>query len=385
MSFTAGLYCSDSDRLYPCSPDRYVCDETGGPLVVVYDYQQLGDTLESNDFGGSEHGTPDRFAALLPFRNARTLEGLQFEATPLREVDGPGTKSVLWKDESALPTGTTWHRGSAVLRGLLEEWEASLLVCTNLGPAGLATARGLSDDRPMVLVTSGEDRGALARFPERIHRCVVDVDSPRDVTELVLEALDRPDRVFGTPGWNPYYQEGLKTVAFELYEQTRTRPDNVYVAGFSGLPASAIKKGFVELKKIGFLDTIPRVVSVRPGSPGELGELFEETVDAAAAGFDEDRYFPEPAAGIDRVCSVGVDRLISIRNSLGDGQVIGGNPTGLLGLAGVEADGPDGTALVVATGLALDERREESSSPHRVESSAGALLKEFERITGLET
>lgn len=375
MSFTAGLYCSESDRLYSISSDRYVCEITGGPLVVVYDYEQLGEALETEGFEtGDDEGTLDRFAPLLPFQKAHALDHLQFSGTPVKTLFTGTDRNTFFKDESELSGGTTWTRGSAVVRGLLDEWEVSLTVGTNAGPSGRSLATQLSPDRKYVLVTSADHGDCPKGFPPSAKLYAVDL-GPDELNERVLSLVESENWMFGTPGWNPYFQEGLKTVALELHEQLDALPDAVYVAGFSNHPAGAVKKGFVELKKIGWIEDLPRVVSVTPtDADAFVDRLGVDEGATSRTDFNEGRMFTrESLGGIDTI-DVVPERVTRFRDELPDDHELRRRPTGLLGYAALgDGPSPDRSAVVVGTGLGTPDTGHETPEMEHVDGSIESL------------
>jgi len=62
---------------------------------------------------------------------------------------------------------------------------------------------------------------------------------------------------------NPFATEGDKTVAYELYQQLRSVPDWILVPIGAGPLRAGIYKGYRELKKLGLVDKLPRMVGVQ--------------------------------------------------------------------------------------------------------------------------
>jgi threonine synthase len=63
-------------------------------------------------------------------------------------------------------------------------------------------------------------------------------------------------------GLNPYFIEGVKTIAFELYEQMGV-PDMVVVPTGTGGILTSIFKGFEELRSLGVTRRVPRMIAVQ--------------------------------------------------------------------------------------------------------------------------
>lgn len=376
MSFTAGLYCSQSDRLYPVSPHRYVCDDSVQPLAVVYDYEAMSEAMEFEGFGDSV--TLERFAPLLPFDLADSLRHLDVHRTPIETLAvGESDSGVDLKDESALPTGTTWDRGSRVLRGLMDEWDIRLVYFTNPGPAGLSLAETLGDEDSAALLTTEPHRNYLEEFPGSVTPFLVEVDSTEELNQLALSLGDHENWMFGTPGWNPYYREGLKTVSLEIYEQCETIPDHVYVAGRSEQPVRAVKKGFVELRKLGWIENRPRIVGVRPTDSATPPSDSSPGVST----FYEDAVFPEEPSDVETV-TVSPAELEECRERFEDELESPNSWSTWLGLAGYRKDGPSPTdsSLIVDCGNSVPGTDTVDRSPRRVTGRLDDLINELERL-----
>ena len=73
---------------------------------------------------------------------------------------------------------------------------------------------------------------------------------------------------------NPYFIEGTKLIAYEIIEQSDV--DVVLVPTGSGTLLMGLYKGFKELKGLGRLQKIPRIISVEAMGYESLVERSEE-------------------------------------------------------------------------------------------------------------
>jgi len=70
---------------------------------------------------------------------------------------------------------------------------------------------------------------------------------------------------------NPYRLEGQKTVAFELMEQFDwTVPDHVIVPGGNLANGSALGKGFMELRDLGLIKSLPKISIIQAAGANPL-------------------------------------------------------------------------------------------------------------------
>jgi len=62
---------------------------------------------------------------------------------------------------------------------------------------------------------------------------------------------------------NPFRIEGQKITAYEIYEQLARVPDYVVLPVGNAGNISAIWKGFKELRKLGIIDSVPKLIGVQ--------------------------------------------------------------------------------------------------------------------------
>jgi threonine synthase len=93
------------------------------------------------------------------------------------------------------------------------------------------------------------------------------------VDKAKMEAAQRGIYLAMT-GLNPYFIEGLKTIAFELFEQMGI-PDKIIVPTGSGGLITAIFKGFVELNGLGIIKKLPQMIAVQSSAVGPIVEAWK--------------------------------------------------------------------------------------------------------------
>ena len=88
--------------------------------------------------------------------------------------------------------------------------------------------------------------------------------SYEDTFRLSAEAIDRWGWYNRNAAINPYLMEGKKTVSLEIAEQLGFRmPDYVAVSVGDGCTIAGVWKGFRDLYEAGFIDRLPRLISVQ--------------------------------------------------------------------------------------------------------------------------
>ena len=215
-------------------------------------------------------------ALLIGAEHAVTLgEG----GTPLLDGDWNGAP-VHYKLEFMMPTGSFKDRGTTVLVSYLKSRGVSRLLEDSSGNAGAslaayAAAAGLAC---RILVPE------TASYPKiaQIAACGADVVTIRGSRQDVAEAALRQsaELFYASHNWQPFFVEGTKTLAYELWEQAGFRaPDNVVVPLGYGSNVLGAERGFAELVRSGEIGRRPRLFGVQAAGCAPLAAAFREGVE----------------------------------------------------------------------------------------------------------
>lgn len=274
-SLAETLRCFRCDRQYPFTTDAYLCPACGpgspsddpGVLDVGYDYtaatRHFRDALESTRPVGIF-----RYRALLPV----SVGGSDLAAgnTPLVAADriaAPlGLGRLYLKDETRNPTRCLKDRATAVAVAMARVAGSGELYCASAGNAAISLAgfcahAGLPCHVYVPSYASPERLAWLEAYGADIHVSSGDYDSAYAEAE---EAGQRNGWYSRNCAFNPFLVEGKKTVAFEIAEALDwNAPDTVVAPVGDGCTLAAIGKGFRELRKLGLLDRVPRLVGAQ--------------------------------------------------------------------------------------------------------------------------
>ncbi len=183
--------------------------------------------------------------------------------TPLLDGDWDGAP-VRYKLEFMMPTGSFKDRGMTVMVSYLKSRGVDRVLEDSSGNAGAslaayAAAAGLTC---RILVPE------TASYPKiaQIAACGADVvtikGSRQDVAEAALRQSD--ETFYASHNWQPFFVEGTKTLAYELWEQSGFRaPDNVVVPLGYGSNVLGADRGFAELERAGEIARRPRLFGVQ--------------------------------------------------------------------------------------------------------------------------
>ncbi len=101
------------------------------------------------------------------------------------------------------------------------------------------------------------------------------VEGPRE--DVAAAALKEAEATFyASHNWQPFFIEGTKTLAFEIWEQFGfSVPDNVVVPLGYGSNVIGLHLGFLELQAAGEIDRLPRIFGAQAANCAALYAAWE--------------------------------------------------------------------------------------------------------------
>jgi threonine synthase len=200
-------------------------------------------------------------------------------ATPLVAVALDGGRTHL-KLDYLFPTGSYKDRGATVLVSLLRGLGLRAVVEDSSGNAGAAiaaycAAAGIACDIYAPATASPGKLVQIEAYGATVHRIP---GSREDVTAAALEAAERT--YYASHYWNPFFNEGTKTLAYEIWEQLGRAPDAVVLPCGHGSVALGALKGFAELRASGLISAVPRVIAVQAQACPPLARMLREGLSA---------------------------------------------------------------------------------------------------------
>jgi len=86
---------------------------------------------------------------------------------------------------------------------------------------------------------------------------------------------------YASHSWNPFFFQGTKTFAYEVWEQRGFRaPDAILLPVGNGTLLIGSFIGFRDLKEAGWIDRIPRHIAVQAANCAPLLQMFRDGLDA---------------------------------------------------------------------------------------------------------
>lgn len=250
-----GLRCPACATEYQISLSRSAC-ECGSPLDLVAERRPLPSTFEG------------RTPGLARYREGITLSAWSLERTYLGAGMTPLVamgEGVYAKCDFITPTGSFKDRGAAAVTAAALEFGAAEVVVDSSGnaAAALAAHAARAGLRATVVVPEGAPEGKLAQA-RAYGATIIPARGPRERSTEVAMALSRREGCYyASHVYSPFFLEGTRSWAFEIFEQLGDAPDAAVMPVGNGSLLLGVYAGFVHLLASGLVRSMPRLVAVQ--------------------------------------------------------------------------------------------------------------------------
>lgn len=281
------------------------------PLEIVFGLEDVDRSL----FDQAAEPGLERWAPLLP----PLAPGLSMGegGTPLVRSHALdrwcGYPEVFIKDESRNPTWSHKDRlNLCTVSGAVGAGAPGIAVASSGNHGASASAYAARAGLPCVLITDEAASQSAQAFMRAYGAAVVGVPVHERLgllKRVVAETRFVPvSSITDTHTGHPFGPEGYKTIAYELFIQLgRRAPAAVFVpTGYAEL-LFGVWKGFDELRRLGLIASVPRMVACEPAARGPLAR-------AVAAQLPIARVDPQPTRAVAIACTVSSYRGIAAIN-----------------------------------------------------------------------
>jgi threonine synthase len=278
----------------------YVCPEcaTSTPITPTVWRCDCGSPLDLSPLPPAPVVVDDAERSLWRYRAALAFDGpaigwrsvtLGEGVTPLvsaetggEAVEG-GAADVRFKLDFLMPSLSYKDRGAAVLVTQAAAMGVERLVADSSGNAGVAIAAyaaraGIAAEVFVPAATSPKKVSQLRAFGASVRQ--IEGSRP-DAAAAAVERVEATGAFYASHVYNPFFLEGTKTFAYEVWEQLgRQVPTTVVLPAGNGTLLLGAALGFAELVAAGAARQAPRLVAVQ--------SALCDPVAAAWAGRDAD-------------------------------------------------------------------------------------------------
>jgi len=264
----------ESGAVYPLETPRWASDDLR-PLSLA--------PLPGIDRSGilRERRSLWRYAAALPFEVEPVTmgEGL----TPLIARDWAGARA-LFKLEWMSPTGSFKDRGASVMLSLLKAQGVREVLEDSSGNGGAAVAAyaAAAGMKAKILVPAYTPPAKIVQM--RAYGAEIEL-VPGTRQDTSDEAVRQSANIFyASHNWQPFFLQGTKTLAYELWEDLGFRaPDHVVIPTGAGSNVLGCDIGFSELLRGGEIARLPRLHAVQPANCAPFARAFVEDLPTCPA------------------------------------------------------------------------------------------------------
>ena len=263
------LKCFVCPKTYDENTPRYKCD-CGG---FLYHEFERTPRIEPKELANRPKSWW-RYREALPLQSDANIVTLKERPTSLRSARLGGTP-VQVKLDGECPTGSFKDRGSFLMVSKLKEWGLKAIVEDSSGNAGASIAAysqvaGIKAEIYAPAYTSPAKLRNIAQYGAEL---VTIAGSREDTAKAALIEAERT--FYASHNWSPYFAAGVKTLAYELWEQFGFKaPDAVVVPVGGGSSLLGLYYGFMELANSGRIDRLPRLIAVQSEACAPLCQAF---------------------------------------------------------------------------------------------------------------
>jgi threonine synthase len=290
------LRCIACSREAPLSGVRHVCETCGDLLDVVHDLDRLraaraprawrrlfDDRLSARD--RPDHSGVWRYRELvlpdLPVEDITSKpEGnTNLYRSPVLEA-ASRTREVRIKHEGENPTLSFKDRGMTTGVSFARHVGATVVACASTGDTSAALASYAAEVPGLrCLVLLPRDKVTPEQLSQPLASGALTVSLPTDFDGClrILREVCRTRPIYLLNSINPVRIEGQKTIGFEIVQDLDWEPPDwiVVPVGNAG-NISAIGKGLFEMREIGLIDRLPRLLGVQAEAAAPLARAFRD-------------------------------------------------------------------------------------------------------------
>ena len=250
--------CMNCEKDYAPTPLLIRCD-CGSALWVKPEKSFSKSDLITDDF------TMWRYAKAYPLDKESIEITFNETITPLASAK-IGHVNILVKMDSLMPTGSFKDRGAAMVVNYLNAQGIRSISEDSSGNGGSAyagyAAKGNFDCN--IFVPAGTSLGKTVQTRVYGARCFEIEGSREDVANAAMNSKATHDSYYVGHNWHPLFIEGVKSIAYEIWEQCGYKaPDNFIVPAGNGSLLAGAYLGFMELLRGGAIDKLPRLFGIQ--------------------------------------------------------------------------------------------------------------------------
>lgn len=199
-----------------------------------------------------------KFNPQIPVFNKKNIVSFGEGNTPVVNEKWHG-KDVRFKLEYLFPTGSYKDRGATVLLSKIKELGIHKIIEDSSGNAGCAIAAyaAKAGIEAEIYVSSKASPAKIKQMKGYGANVIVIEGSREDVAIAAKKAAQ--DSYYASHSYNPFFFEGTKTFAYEVWEQCKEMPEEIIFPVGNGTLIIGSYIGFTELMAAGLIEQMPQL------------------------------------------------------------------------------------------------------------------------------
>ncbi|WP_332284316.1 threonine synthase [Bacillus safensis] len=274
------LICNDCGKKYEMTPTLWKCD-CNGVLNLVKDIPKI-------DIAAWDHYPNSlwRYVETMPFsKGSKTWESVTMGEgqTPLIVLD-PHEPNTYVKVDYMMPTLSFKDRGAAVLMTKAKELGVAKVIADSSGNAGTAIAAYAARCEIACDIYLSDETSPKKIAQIKAHGATIkEIRGTReDIAAAAQKAVDAENVFYASHVYNPYFFEGTKTYAYEIYEQIKGAPDALIIPVGNGTLLLGAYYGFKELFENGLIQKIPKIIAIQAKNCAPLVKAYQNAEESAS-------------------------------------------------------------------------------------------------------
>ncbi|WP_298773653.1 threonine synthase [uncultured Shewanella sp.] len=264
--------CMLCQTTYLATPTRIKCD-CGGALWLKNDSLKLNkQDIVQHDF------TLWRYSKAYPITRADVKVSFNETLTPMPKLLWNNIP-IFAKMDSLMPTGSFKARGAAMVINTLVDQGINCFAEDSSGNGGSAYAGYCAKGNLTlnVFLPAGTAAGKIVQTKMYGANCI-EIDGTReDVANAAINSLQTHGSYYVGHNWHPLFIEGVKSIAYEIWEQNNYQaPDNFIAPAGNGSLIAGAYIGFNELFRAGEISTMPRLFGVQSAAINPFVKQFND-------------------------------------------------------------------------------------------------------------
>ncbi|MCT4620765.1 MAG: threonine synthase [Marinisporobacter sp.] len=265
--------CKKCGNVYIANPEVIKC-ECGGGLWLDFEGKLKKSDIQQNDF------TMWRYATAYPIKRENIKISFGEGLTPMATINYKNYK-IMVKQDNLMPTGSFKDRGVAMVTNYLNNLGVTKFAEDSSGNGGSSFAGycALGGIDCKIFVPAGTSQGKIAQM--KVYGAnLIEVEGTRaDVANEAMKSIG--GSIYVGHNWHPLFVHGVKSVAYEMWEQNGFKaPNNVVCVAGNGSIVTGVYLGFKELLNSGEIDKMPKIYGIQADNCNTLyREFIGDTID----------------------------------------------------------------------------------------------------------